>query len=250
MEYINRLDTVKFRSTNDTWNQLMLNDPWSIGSVSYLSKKRHFVNKEDWESYYHASGEERERIISTKTESDQSFYQDVKNLPTNRDFIKTLSFDQKIININYGRTPQRLREKGEILYASVKNNGCALTLEDCIECVRFRVVCETWNGIILRENNTILTLKNQFPDYVYKVVDGDVDYKYAVDYEIYSQDKLKYAIQIKPTSYLGDQPYLLKARKANEEKNKRYKLLNNVEVYYIYADTKGNIQNPAILKFL
>ena len=34
-------------------------------------------------------------------------------------------------------------------YNTVKNNGYGLTLDECIECVRFRVICETYNGIII-----------------------------------------------------------------------------------------------------
>ena len=35
-EFVLKIDENKFRSTNDTWNRLMLNDPWSVGYVSTL----------------------------------------------------------------------------------------------------------------------------------------------------------------------------------------------------------------------
>ncbi len=35
-EFILQIDETKFRSTNGPWNNLCLNDPWSVGYVSTL----------------------------------------------------------------------------------------------------------------------------------------------------------------------------------------------------------------------
>ncbi|MEZ4792446.1 MAG: hypothetical protein R2783_02950 [Gelidibacter sp.] len=63
-EFINRLDTALFESTNGLWNDLMLNDPWSVGYVTTLIELKTFNGKDDWESFYYQSGEERNSKIT------------------------------------------------------------------------------------------------------------------------------------------------------------------------------------------
>lgn len=42
-----------------------------------------------------------------------------------------------------------------------------------------------WNGIVCREHNTIQKLQNIFPQINYVKVAGEIDYGYAIDYELY-----------------------------------------------------------------
>lgn len=63
-KFINHLNKSKFRRTNSPWNELMLNDPWSVGYVSRLIESRPFNTKEEWETYYYESGKERIKKIS------------------------------------------------------------------------------------------------------------------------------------------------------------------------------------------
>ena len=48
-EFVLTIDKDKFRSTNAKWNELMLNDPWSVGYVSTLIEAANWKNKEEWE---------------------------------------------------------------------------------------------------------------------------------------------------------------------------------------------------------
>lgn len=135
------------------------------------------------------------------------------------------------------------------MYEAVKNNGYGLTLEECVECVRFRVICETWNGIVIRENNTIGTLQKLFPNLRFEKSEGDIDHTYAVDFQVYSKEtnRIVCAIQIKPKSYLGNAPYIIKARTANDKKYTAYKERFGVEVLTIISTNKGEIINTEIL---
>ena len=137
-----------------------------------------------------------------------------------------------------------------ILFNEVKNNGLGLTLEDCIECVRFRVICETWNGVIVRERNTVQNLLKQLPNTKFKKVSGEMDHTFAVDYELYKNGVLTSAIQIKPQSYTWNAPYIQKARNANKHKNQEYLKKYGVQVYDVISDSRGNIVNPDVLKNL
>lgn len=158
-----------------------------------------------------------------------------------------LSWDIKNVNTQRGRTKEDFAAKGKILYEAVKNNGYGLTLEECIECVRFRVICETWNGIILRENNTVATLQRMFPNLKFVKAEGEMDHTYAVDFQVYKNDELVCAIQIKPKSYLQNAPYIVKARQANSNKYAAYNAKFGVSVLTVISTSKGEIQNKEVL---
>lgn len=242
-EFVLTIDLEKFRSTNSKWNELMLNDPWSVGYVSTLIEMGNWKSKEEWEQAYYSSGAEREKLISKHD------YPDFNKISVRRngEEYRTLSWEIKNINMQYGRTREDLKAKGEILYDAVKNNGFNLTLDECVECVRFRVVCETWNGIIIRERNTIETLKKSFPELHFDKSDGEMDHSYAVDYQVYRGGQLICALQIKPQSYKHDTPYIVKARQSNTHKNNAYTRSFGVPVFTILSNSRGEIENEEVL---
>ncbi|UGU17948.1 MjaI family restriction endonuclease [Sinomicrobium kalidii] len=249
-EFTLSIDPNKFRSTNSSWNNLMLNAPWSVGYVTTLIELTSFKQKEDWEDFYYQSGEQREELISGLTPEQQNILNDASLVLINKTAINQLSWDMRNLNTQYGRTKKRLQDKGLILYESVKDNGWGLTIEECIECVRFRVICETWNGVIVREKNTVEKLKQLFPQTEFRKVSGEKDHTYAVDYELYKNSVLTVAIQIKPKSYTWNAPYIQKAKNANRRKNQKYLDEFGVQVFDVIADSKGNILNSDILKKL
>lgn len=250
MEFILPINPEKFRSTNASWNHLMLNDPWSVGYVTTLIELVSFEKKEDWEAFYYESGKQRENLVSRLPVGEQNTVNDESLIRLNKIAVNELSWDLKNLNTQFGRTREQLYKKGIILYENVKNNGSNLTVEECFECVRFRVICETWNGVIIRERNTIQNLQKLLPGIVFKKVDGVADHTYAVDYELYKNGKLASAIQIKPQSYTRNAPYIEKARNANKHKNQEYFKKFGVRVYDIISDSRGNVLNTEILRNL
>jgi hypothetical protein len=249
-EFVLTIDANKFRSTNAPWNNLMLNDPWSVGYVTTLIELVPFEKKEDWEKFYYDSGQKREFEISKLSPELQKIVNDESLIRTNKNAVNQLGWDLKNLNTQFGRTKDSLKKKGLILFNEVKNNGLGLTIEDCVECVRFRVICETWNGVIVRERNTIQNLQRQFPNTEFKKVSGEMDHTFAVDYELYKNGNLTAAIQIKPQSYTWNAPYIQKARSANKHKNDEYFKKFGVRVYDVISDNKGNVINTEILKNL
>jgi hypothetical protein len=249
-EFVLPINAEKFRSTNQAWNDLMLNDPWSVGYVTSLIVVEEFATKEDWESFYYKSGEERSLQLVNRSEDLRSFMNDEQQVRINNVKIKSLPWDLKNLNFQYGRTKEQLRRKGQLLLNAVQNNGLELTLDDCFQCVRFRVICETWNGVILREANTIATLKRLIPNAEFKKVDSEFDHKYAVDYEVFKDGKLTYGLQIKPESYTRNAPYINKARFANQQKNALYTSIYSVPVFDIISGSNGYIVNQEIIKNL
>ena len=151
------------------------------------------------------------------------------------------------MNYQKGRTKEDLELKAKFLYENVKDNGYGLSISDCIECVRFRTICETWNGIIIRENNTISTLKRLFPSIDFCKTSGEIDHNYAVDYELKSNGRLICGIQIKPKSYMGSAKYLENARNANARKYADYKQNFGVDVCTVISKTNGDILNQEVL---
>lgn len=122
-----------------------------------------------------------------------------------------------------------------------------MTLEECIECVRFRVICDTWNGVIFREANTIKNLRSIFPLFEFRKTSGEVDYTYAVDYEVFQGGRQLFGLQIKPKSYTWNAPYILNARRANSVKNRTYTNLKGVPVFNVISKSNGEIENIEVL---
>ena len=249
-EFVLPIEAAKFRSTNATWNNLMLNDPWSVGYVTTLIELVPFAKKEDWEQYYFESGQQREGLILNLEKQTQDIIQNEQLVRTHKQYVDSLPFVLKNLNTQYGRTQDRLYRKGEILFNSVKENGYGLSIDECFQCVKFRVIGETWNGVIVRERNTIVTLQQQFPNYEFIKVSGETDHKFAVDYEVYKNGVLASAIQIKPQSYTWNAPYIIKAKAANRQKNLSYFAAFKVNVFDVISDSRGNIKNPEILRNL
>lgn len=237
------IDINKFRSTNAAWNNLMLNDPWSVGYVSQLIETRNWKNKEEWEQYYYDSGEQRKSLLGPTYNGPLN---DDSLQLTNMSSIRAMAWNTKNLNYQYGRTKDDLMNKAKRLQMAVPS----LSVDECYECVRFRTICETWNGIIVRENNTIRNLEQLFPTLEFKKTDGETDHTYAVDYEVLCNGVLKYGIQIKPKSYTFNAPYLQKARFANQQKYASYKALKGVDVLTVISKGSGEIINSEILQQL
>lgn len=248
MEFQNILDPEKFRSTNGPRNDLCLNDPWSVSYISTLIETQDFKNKEDWEQYYYDSGEERNKQLSKLSQEGQNILNNHVLKHTNPEIIDKIPWNIKNLNFQYGRTKTQMVEKGKILFDYVTAKCIDISLEECIECVRFRTICETWNGIIVRERNTIAHLKQVFPNLDFVKVPWDLDHKYWVDYEIKQSEKLACAIQIKPKSYTGNTPFLKKAQNSNRQKNEEYFKIYGKPVLYIFSQTNWTILNTDILK--
>ena len=241
-EFVLTIDKEKFRSTNAAWNQLMLNDPWSVGYVSQLIESKEWATKEEWEQFYYDSGLQRKNLLGSQS----SILNDDSLQLTNKAAINGLSWNLKNLNYQYGRTKEDLMNKAHKLHSSAPN----LSVEECYECVRFRTICETWNGIIIRETNTIRNLSMQFPNLVFLKTNGEIDHTYAVDYEVFSNGVLKYGIQIKPKSYTFNTPYLQKARYANQQKYDAYLNLKGVRVLTVISKGNGEILNYEVIQQL
>lgn len=247
-EFINSLDTALFESTNGLWNELMLNDPWSVGYVTNLIETKPFNNKEEWEACYYESGAERNSMINKLPDELQKSINNEQLVVNNKKEIYNMSRDLKNLNYNFGRTRQQIATKGEILYNHIQHNENSISPEECIEAVRYRTICQTWNGVILREKNTIRVLKNKFPELIFISTDGDFDHRFAVDYEIKNGETLVCGIQIKPKSYLGNALYVKKAQHANARKNQEYKNNFGKPVFNVIAKTNGEIINVEVIK--
>ena len=243
--FVNPVPNHLFRQTNAAWNDYRLNAPWSVGYVSTLIESTSFSNKEEWENYYYQSGENRTKILQNLSPVEQALLEDDLLIKNNPAFIRNkIPKKLKIINTQYGRTAVQLKRKGTILYEKVKSFIKDISPKDCVESVRFRVICETWNGIIIREHNAILFLQKQFPALFFKKTIGDFDHRFAVDYEVFNQQNcLLGGLQIKPVSYLKSNTYILKAKAANKKKNDLYFSQYGANVIDVIAHQNGKIEN-------
>lgn len=241
--FVNKLDPLKFRKTNTPWNNLMLNDPWSVGYVTTLITLKNFQSKEEWENFYYQMGEIRNRRLEGLKSELKDLLNDEQLILRNRDQIRSIEKALVGINTKNGRTREDLIKKGNILYKEINLKHPEISREECAEAVRYRVICETWNGVILREKNTVKQLQNIYPQYIFRSTLGDFDHHYGVDYEVIDNYKLLCGIQIKPKSYTFDTPYLTRAKTANRRKFQNYSKEFDVPVFTIISKTSGEIIN-------
>ncbi|PCJ84098.1 MAG: hypothetical protein COA57_09920 [Flavobacteriales bacterium] len=242
------IDKNIFERTNSLWNELMLNDPWSVGYVSTLIESKNFQVKKEWEEFYYHSGENRNKLIKQLTIDKQEMLNNEQLIKTNKNVINKLNWNLKNLNTQYGRTKSQLKHKGEILFKTSQKIGIQISEAECFEAVRFRTICQTWNGIIIQERNTIKNLKQTFSNCVFEKTKGDFDHKYAVDYILNRGNEKICGIQIKPKSYTYDTPYLRKAKEANRKKNNEFKEQFGCPVFNIISKSNGEIINKGHLK--
>ena len=241
----NEVNNIKFKSTNSIWNELHLNSPWLIGYVSEIIKQKKFKSKEEWKEFYFNSGQERKKIINSLHKSEQDIL--------NGKYLKS-SFEKKHINLYMGRTKIEIGKLGSELYRKLEENGNELNIteRECQFIAYFRVVCETWNGVVFREAKTKATILEHFRKANKQIllIDtfGDFDTKYAVDFELYHDGKIVCGLQIKPNSYKHCKNIHVEAFNLNKKKNEDYTNKYNRPVFYIYSNTDGYISNLDVLK--
>ncbi len=250
-EFPNPVPPALFRATNGPWNELRLNAPWSVGYVTTLIETRAFDSKEDWESFYYESGAERLRLFANLPETDRATLSDFRLAQTDPARIGCLPWALKNLNFNFGRRPEELAEKGRVLRERIRQLGSEISPEQATDCVRFRVIGETWNGVVLRERNAVATLQRHFPGLRFEKTPGDFDHRRAVDYQVFCGETLRAGIQIKPRSYAeSNAPYLVKARQANAAKNEAYRRAFGCPVFEVLAQGNGEILNSGVLERL
>ena len=221
-----------------------------MGYVSYLIEGLSDTDEASWVSYYYNSGVKRRNILSNLSANTQDIMNN-RLLPyLDRAKFDDITDDLKAVNYNYGRTEEDLSYKGEILYHHCKKSNINITIDQVQECVSYRVLGETWNGIILREKNTVDSLSKIFPTLEFEKTQAAFDHQYAVDYNVYLGTRLVCGIQIKPKSYLSNKSYILKAKRANTKKNKKYSTEFGVPTIDIVSSQKGEIYNLSKLKLI
>jgi hypothetical protein len=245
-EFINPLNTGRFESTNGLWNELMLNDPWSVGYVTTLIETTEFRTKEEWEAFYYHSGELRNVKLSALASTTKALLNDEQLVRRNKPAIRQLDWSLKNLNYQFGRTHGQLQCKGTILYQAALQRRLPITEAECIEAVRFRTICQTWNGVVVRERKAIVLLQEQLPQVRFEKTAGETDYEFAVDYQLYAGNRLLCGIQIKPASYgCSKAPYVVNARAANKRKNNQYHQRFGVPVFDVLYE-KGQLINGQV----
>jgi len=205
---------------------------------------------QEWEDYYYNSGTERTNALNDLDQKISDLLQNRLLKDTDPEFYQYMKYDHKQLNYQYGRTKEDLSYKAEVLYHHAKKRIAHLKMEDAVSAVRHRVIGETWNGIIIREKNTVATILRIFPKLDVRKTTGAEDHLYAVDYELLYNRKTICGIQVKPKSYTYNTPYIMRAKAANKRKNELYKEKYGVPVIDIISDHSGKIYNAEYADFI
>lgn len=249
-EFVCDISRDKLSKTNRIWGLSKLNAAWTIGMVSTLCTAKKFTSKEEFKEYYFESGMRREEIIKTLPEEEQRLATSIR-MPA---FIKTNYPHIHKLNTTYGRTIEQMRFIGDLFYSCIEKDESLnfITRRDARYLVLYRVIAETWNGIGLREMNTIASINRLFKqhnlDWRCSKIAGELDGRYEIDAQIVDgQGRLLLAIQIKPKSYRGQYGLKAETESWNTVKNKEFRVQYGKPVVYVYSTTRGEILNPEAL---
>lgn len=235
------------KRTNKIWNDLRLNSGWSIGIVSKLIQEKKFNSIEEWSNHYFESGEKRLELIKSMDKKYQVILLDP--LSSDSDMRKVPNKLKKV-NYEYGRTKKELDLRAAIMYGNLcmQEGFQDLTMIECVNLVIYRVITETYNGVIIREFNTAKNLKKQLCGTL-KHSSPSMDSIYGVDYCLYSKNKLAAGIQVKPLSYKhSNKDYIRDAMALNKQKeNKLYKDYG-IPLYYVFSNYNGEIYNAEVVE--
>lgn len=106
--------------------------------------------------------------------------------------------------------------------AVVINQKHSIDYETAKQYVFYRVIGQTWNGM-MEEMNVIKDIQTEFPNLDFKKTPYKIDNEYFTDWEGYSAELLTIGFQIKPFTYnLMSSPYQLRAKENHEAQRQKY----------------------------
>ena len=112
-----------------------------------------------------------------------------------------------------------------------------IDIVDAKKYVLFRVVGQTWNGMV-REMNIVKELEQEFNNILFLKSDYEKDEQYFTDWEAFdNRSKLLFGIQIKPISYQKmNTPYQLKAKENHNRQKLEYMQKYDTQHIMVYYD--------------
>lgn len=128
----------------------------------------------------------------------------------------------------------RVDRKNLIAPAHFMADKYRVEMHEAAEYVLFRVVGQTWNGM-MSEIDCINNLKDWFPNLEFKKTPYEIDEQYCTDWEAFSNGKLLFGLQIKPESYqYMKTTYQLKAKENHQKQIEAYKEKFGVAHFFVF----------------
>jgi len=113
--------------------------------------------------------------------------------------------------------------------------------------VHFRVIGQTWNGMI-NEENIIKELEKEYLNIYFLKTEYEKDEQYFTDWEAWHRKTLLFGIQIKPISYSKMfTPYQLKAKENHKKQSDKYSKKYGVPHIIIYYENKKIHNKQSVL---
>lgn len=211
------------------WNEERLQTDQKQGSIPYLLKKAHeecekkhpekpIMSRLEWGMFYNQSGQERLKRVEKEKDS---YSLNLYHGRTVLDFVETAK-----------QFSQILKERGINISSSICLNFIYIVIVDYsyIEYVR---QIKAIHNFCLKNSNT-----------KYKLTDPLTCLNNGVDATIFSSDdKLLFAVQVVPESYLKDTSRNKKIKLLNKQKHDSFEYIYRIKVKTIYASTSGFIKH-------
>lgn len=220
--------TTLFRQMLTVWNEEKYQTDQKEGSIPYLLKKAHeqyvkkhpetpIMHRVEWGLFYNNSG--KERLEKLKTERD--------------------TFN---LNIYHGRTVTDFVPIARNFCETLKSRNIIASSSLCLNFVYFMIVDYSYIDY-MRQICTLSGFCKKNPNTKYKLTDPLTCLNNAVDAVIFSSDdKLLFAAQVVPESYLKDTKRNIQIKELNKQKHDSFEYIFHIKVKTFYSSTKGYIK--------
>lgn len=234
-------NTKYFKKTNVIWNKHNLNSSYFLGNLMCLIQLSNAKSPKEFEEWYLKDGEQRDLFLLTIPKKIKEILNNI-TLPK-KTTIKSTYYQ---INTKHGRTKKYLQDLTYCFYNLIlkEHPDWDINIIDVKNFVYIRIFYETYLGY-QRENLTLKKLQYLYPYLTFVKTNEDFDIKYAVDVEVYSNKELICGLQIKSLKHksLNKKTVLHNTKKLNNKKNTNYKRDYQKDVYYVFSEINGCIDN-------
>lgn len=171
------------------WREQNMGDTWSIGNIKYLIKKKPIRYHLAWRQSYFESSKQRNEILSTMTGDMQAIANNIHL--SQEEIVQHISQNRDIKLANYysGRSNEQVKAKSVAMHKMVRKDGYNIELSHCSKFVFYNTLGVSWNDYV-KEQSSILALKELCPELTFRNIDADVYDQYAIDIILYHRKEM------------------------------------------------------------
>ena len=238
--FINYLPKNIYKFLNSIWTDMHYGSPHIIGLLFSMVEETAYPSWKKWEEHYYLSGNQRIELL-------QRLSEDFKERALNPGRFSKKEISWPIYEVNYfhGRTKNEVFNIAKSLHNNSHRSfpDLDISFSETLEFVRFKIIGEPWNQLLIRYTRTVSELRNMVPQIQIKRAKIEFVKNYGFQGLITKNDKPRAGIQVKSAGWLKQFNLLRNQIRNSEEKVNAYKEEFGTEVFTFFSRLDGFIVN-------